>query len=367
MKIPLVDLKAQYLELAPEVGPAIGAVLAAGNFILGEEVAQFERAFAEFCGAKSAVGVANGTDAIHLACRALGIGPGDEVIVPANTFVATLIGVEQAGAKPVLVDCNASDFLLNPALIPAAITSRTKAIIPVHLYGQCADMAAIGPLARTHGLRVIEDAAQAHGASLGGQSAGSFGDIGCFSFYPGKNLGGYGDGGACVTSSPAVEHRLRLLRNLGSVQKYRHEIFGVNSRLDTLQAAVLLVKLKRLAGWNQARRAVAQRYSQGLAGVAGVTAPTVNPGASHVFHLYVIRVPRRDAVLEYLQRNGVGAGIHYPIPPHLSSAFAHLGHRPGDFPVTETLSNEILSLPLYAELRPEQVDYVLDTLRHALD
>jgi dTDP-4-amino-4,6-dideoxygalactose transaminase len=367
MKIPLVDLKAQYRGLAVDVGAAVSSVLASANFILGEEVGQFEKDFAGFCGASFAIGVANGTDAIQLACRAVGIGPGDEVIVPANTFIATLIGVRQAGGTPVLVDCNESDFLLNPALISAAVTARTKAIIPVHLYGQCADMDAILAVARAHGLRVIEDAAQAHGAGWGGRRAGSFGDIGCFSFYPGKNLGAYGDGGACVTSSPELDGRLRLLRNWGGVRKYHHDVFGINSRLDTIQAAVLLVKLKRLAAWNQARRTLAGHYSARLAGEARVVTPRVNPDAEHVFHLYVVRLARRDQALEHLHRNGIGAGIHYPIPAHLAPAFADLGHRRGDFPVTEMLAAEILSLPLYPELSVGQVDDVVATLQTALD
>ncbi len=366
MKIPLVDLRAQYRAIADEVNPAVSAVLNSASFVLGEEVARFEADFARFCGASHAVGVANGTDAIHLACRALDIGPGDEVIVPANTFIATLIGVRQAGATPVLVDCNEGDFLIDPALIPAAITARTKAIIPVHLYGQCADMGAILPIARAHNLRVIEDAAQAHGAGLGEARAGSMGDIGCFSFYPGKNLGAYGDAGACVTQSAELDRRLRLLRNWGGVKKYHHDVFGINSRLDTLQAAVLLVKLRHLPEWNRSRQRIAGEYSARLAGVKGVVTPSVKPGASHVFHLYVIRVPRRDQVLAHLHSSGIGAGIHYPIPAHLSGAFSDLGHRPGDFPVTERLSGEILSLPIFPELDAPMQDHVLAALRTGL-
>lgn len=366
MKIPLVDLKAQYASLAEELKPAVLSVFESGNFILGEEVTRFESAFAQFCGVPFAVGVANGTDSIQLACRALDIGPGDEVIVPANTFIATLIGAQQAGAKPVLVDCRESDFLIDTTLISAAVTPRTKAIIPVHLYGQCADMDAILEIARRHKLHVIEDAAQAHGASLHGRKAGSFGDIGCFSFYPGKNLGAYGDGGICVTSSPELDAKLRRLRNWGSVRKYHHEVFGINSRLDTVQAAILLVKLKRLAEWNASRRKLAQHYSTTLGGEERTTPPTVKPGCEHVFHLYVLRVPQRDRVLERLHQNGIGAGIHYPIPPHLSPAFVHLEYQLGAFPVTERLAGEILSLPLYPELSMEQADFVVSNLKVAL-
>lgn len=366
MKIPLVDLKAQYLSLAAEIGPAVQSVFETTSFILGEDVTRFEKEFAAFCGTGFCVGVANGTDAIQLACRAAGIGPGDEVIVPANTFVATLLGVQQAGGRPVLVDCREADFLMDPDLIANAVTPRTKAIMPVHLYGQCANMDKIMAIAQARGLQVIEDAAQAHGARFQGRRAGAWGTIGCFSFYPGKNLGAYGDGGACVTNSPELNEKLRLLRNWGSVRKYHHDVFGINSRLDTVQAAILRVKLPRLEQWNAARRRHAASYSARLATLPQVKTPVTNPGCEHVFHLYVIRVPQRDRVLQTLVESGVGAGIHYPIPTHLSPAFAPLGYRKGSFPVAEKLADEILSLPLYAELSEEQIDYVVRQLELAL-
>jgi dTDP-4-amino-4,6-dideoxygalactose transaminase len=366
MNIPLVDLKTQYTSLADEMNRAVISVMESTQFILGDEVKKFEEEFAKFCGTAHSVGVANGTDAIQMACRALDISAGDEVIVPANTFVATLIGAQQAGARPVLVDCRESDFLINPDLIERAITPRTKAIIPVHLYGQCADMDAILAIAKKHKLFVIEDAAQAHGAKLNGKSAGSFGEIGCFSFYPGKNLGAYGDGGACTTNSAAHYEKLRLVRNWGSVRKYHHDVFGINSRLDTMQAAILRVKLKHLARWNEQRREKALYYDEKLHGVKKVILPGVRLGCEHVFHLYVIRVAERDRVLAQLNQNGVGAGIHYPIPTHLSPAFKDLGFGKGTFPVTEKLAGEILSLPLYPELTRDQMDVVISALKAAV-
>jgi dTDP-4-amino-4,6-dideoxygalactose transaminase len=351
MKIPLVDLKAQYVGVADEALEAITSVMQTTQFILGDQVKAFEEEFAAFCGARFCVGVANGTDAIQLACRASGIGPGDEVIIPANTFIATLIGVHQAGARPVLVDCNESDFLIDPGLIEQAITPRTKAIIPVHLYGQCADMDAIKKVAAKHNLLIIEDAAQAHGAMCGEAKAGAIGTIGCFSFYPGKNLGAYGDAGGCTTDSLPHAEKLRLLRNLGSVRKYDHEIFGINSRLDK---------------WNEARREHAAYYSKKLSNIPNVITPRVREDRGHVFHLYVIRVPERDRVLSYLHQQGIGAVIHYPIPPHLSPAFAHLGYTQGSFPITEKLAAEVLSLPLYPELTRAQMDTVIEQLTIAL-
>jgi len=366
MQIPLIDLKAQFSSIAGEVSAAIQAVCERCDFILGQDVTAFEQEFAAFCGAKHAVGVANGTDAIHLACRALGIGRGDEVITVANTFVATPIGATMAGATPVFVDCREEDFLIDPAQIEAAITPRTKAIIPVHLYGQCVDMEPILALAKKHGLYVIEDAAQAHGASYRGQSAGSMGDIACFSFYPGKNLGAAGDGGACVTNSDDHIGQLRYLRNWGSTRKYYHDVLGFNSRLDTMQAAVLRIKLRRLAAWNEARSGHAADYSRLLQDVPGVITPLAHSDRGHVFHLYVVRVPRRDDVLSELQAAGVGASIHYPVPCHLSGAFQHLGHKAGSFPVSERLAGEILTLPMYAELNEEQKHAVVGALKTIL-
>ena len=320
--IPLVDLKTQYSALAPEIDAAMRRVLTEGSFILGPAVDAFERAFASFCGTRHAIGVASGTDALHLILRALGIGAGDEVILPAFTFVATALGVTLAGATPVLVDVRSDDGLIDPEQIAAAITSRTRAILPVHLYGRCADMDPIRDLAAEHGLKVIEDAAQAHGAHYKGRPAGSMGDAAGFSFYPGKNLGAYGDAGAITTSDDALAERLRVLRNWGSRKKYHHEEPGLNSRLDSLQAAILEVKLRHLGRWNELRRRHAATYDAALG--EEVRRPFDRPGDEPVFHLYVIRAPHRDALLEVLHSDGIQAGIHYPFPIHQLQAYCHL-------------------------------------------
>ncbi|MGE5503351.1 MAG: DegT/DnrJ/EryC1/StrS family aminotransferase, partial [Actinomycetota bacterium] len=320
--IPLVDLGAQFATLQAEVTAAIGAVLARGDFILGRDVAAFEEEFAAFCGVGHAVGCANGTDALHLAVRALDIGPGDEVIVPAMTFVATALGASLAGATPVLVDVDPATAQIDPARIEAAITPRTKAIIPVHLYGQCADMTAILEIAGRHGLPVIEDAAQAHGATHRGRTAGSMGTLACFSFYPGKNLGAYGDGGMVVTKDAALAARLKRLRNLGSEKKYHHDEVAPNSRLDTVQAAVLRIKLRHLAEWNRLRRAHAAAYDAALAPIGRIRRTVSDEGS--VYHLYVVRSDRRDADLQWLNAAGIGAGIHYPFALHQLDAYRHL-------------------------------------------
>ena len=346
--VPLVDLKAQYSSISDEIHAAINNVLQRGDFILGKDLELFEQEFASFCGVGSVVGCASGTDALNLAVHALGIGAGDEVIVPAMTFIATALGVSQAGARPVFVDVEPETALLDPAKIEAAITPRTKAILPVHLYGQCADMGPILEIARKHGLKVIEDAAQAHGATYGDRKAGAIADVSCFSFYPGKNLGAYGDGGAVATNDPALAERLRLLRNWGSRRKYYHEEIGLNSRLDTMQAAILRVKLRRLAEWNAARRRHAAAYDAALAGIPGITFTRTSPGSVH--HLYVIRHDRRDEMLEKLQAAGIGAGIHYPFAVHELTAYRSLGWESGVFPVAEDWARRCLSLPIYAEL-----------------
>ena len=358
--IPLVDLKAQYRSIAGEVQEAIGRVLERGDFILGEDLRRFEEEFATYCGVPRVLGVASGTDALHLACRALGIGPGDEVIVPAFTFVATALGVSLAGAKPVLADVDPESGLLDPEQVARAITPRTKAILPVHLYGQCADMGALLELARAHGLHVVEDAAQAHGACFEGRRAGSMGVIGCFSFYPGKNLGAYGDGGALSINDESLVERLDLLRNWGARKKYHHDEPGLNSRLDTLQAAVLRVKLPRLDGWNAARRVLAAAYDRRLATVPGVTTTRTRPESIH--HLYVVRVARRDEALRALQAAGIGAGMHYPFAVHELKAYAWLGYGPGTFPVAEDWARRCLTLPIYAEMPPEAVERAADVL-----
>jgi dTDP-4-amino-4,6-dideoxygalactose transaminase len=362
MMIPLVDLKAQYATIEPEVTEAIRGVLEQACFILGPPLEAFEAEFAACCGTRHCIGVASGTDALHLIFRALGIGPSDEVIVPAFTFVATTLGADLAGATPVLVDVRRDDALIDPERIVAAITPRTRAIVPVHLYGRCADMEAIRVIADEHGLKIVEDAAQAHGATCKGRVAGSLGDAAGFSFYPGKNLGAYGDGGAITTDDDELADRLRLLRNWGSRKKYYHEEPGLNSRLDTLQAAILSVKLKHLANWNERRRGLAARYDELLAGRDDLPRPLDRPDRVPVYHLYVVRHPRRDEALHRLQRDGVGAGIHYPFPVHRLGAFRHLDRPGSDLAESEAWAAECLSLPLYSELTHESIAYVAERL-----
>jgi dTDP-4-amino-4,6-dideoxygalactose transaminase len=359
--IPLVELTQQYRELKDELLPALEGVMAGAQFILGDEVARFEEEFAAFCGAGHCIGVASGLDAITLALRAAGVGPGDEVITAANTFIASALGITHAGATPVLVDAREDDFNLDPELVEAAITPRTKAILPVHLYGQTARMEEILEIARRRGLKVIEDACQAHGALHGGRRAGAIGDAGCFSFYPGKNLGAYGDGGAVVTNDGELADRLRRDRNYGSRVKYVHETLGMNSRLDTMQAAVLRVKLRRLEGWNERRRELAGLYRELLA-EADVALPEALPGREHVWHLFVVRHPERDRLLKELHARGVGAGIHYPIPIHLQEAYRGIRTFPEGAPVSTRLSAEVLSLPLYPEMTEEQVTRVAEAV-----
>lgn len=363
--IPLVDLKAQHAEIAEEVSSGFAKVIGETSFILGPAVREFEEAFARYCGTAHCIGVANGTDAIELTVRALGVGPGDEVIVPANTFIASALGVVRAGAKPVLVDCDAFQ-LLDPGKIEGAVTPRTRAILPVHLFGQMANMEAILEVAAGREIPVIEDGAQSQGAKHHGRPSGSFGVAAATSFYPGKNIGAYGDGGAVVTSSDEVAAHLRKLRNWGSEQKYHHPEIGFNSRLDTIQAVVLSAKLKRLDAWNEARRQAAARYDELLSGIDGVELPLTLPGNEHVWHLYVVRVQDRDEVLKKLNADGIGAGIHYPVPLHLHGALAYLGYREGDFPEAERAAREILSLPLYPHLTADQQERVAEGLRRAI-
>jgi dTDP-4-amino-4,6-dideoxygalactose transaminase len=363
--IPLVDLKAQHAEVADEIARGFARVIADTAFILGPQVREFETAFASFCEVPHCVGVANGTDAIELTVRALGLGPGDEVIVPANTFIASALGVVRAGARPVLVDCDEYQ-LLDPGRIEAAVGPRTRAVLPVHLFGQIADMEAIGKVAAARDLAVIEDGAQSQGARRNGRPSGSFGVAAATSFYPGKNIGAYGDAGAVVTASEEIAGHLRKLRNWGSETKYHHPEIGFNSRLDTLQAVVLTAKLKRLAAWNEARRQAARRYGELLAGIEGVELPRTLPGNEHVWHLYVVRVADRDAVLARLNAEGIGAGIHYPVPLHLHGALSFLGYRAGDFPEAERAAAEILSLPMHPHITPEQQERVAAALRRAI-
>ena len=359
-QVPFVDLASQYRSIAAEIDEAVSRVLRETDFILGRELCRFEEEFASFCEAKWAVGVDSGTSALELALRAYEIGPGDEVITAANSFIASALAISHAGATPVLVDVDADTYAIEVAAIARAITPRTKAIIPVHLYGHPADMEPIVRLAQRHGLVVIEDACQAHGARYKGKRAGSLGHAAAFSFYPGKNLGAYGDGGAVVTSDEAIAKRLGMLRNYGQREKYQHMFRGYNRRLDTLQAAVLRIKLKHLEEWNDARRQHAKTYCR-LLGQTGIGVPRAAAHSESVWHLYVIQTDQRDAVKEYLASRGIGVGIHYPIPIHLQPAYRDLVYRPGDFPVTEECARRILSLPMYAELTPEIINRVAET------
>ena len=355
--VPFVDLKAQYAAIRDEVDGAVRDVLTSGRFILGRRVEAFERSFSAYLGGCETVAVGSGTDALHLALRACGVGAGDEVITVANSFVATALAVSYVGATPVFVDVEPSTHTLDPGRLADRITARTRAIVPVHLFGQPADMEAICAIARERGLRVIEDACQAHGARYRGRPVGTIGDVGCFSFYPAKNLGAYGDGGAVTTRNPRLAATVRLLRNYGETRKYHHAIRGYNSRLDELQAAVLAVKLAHLERWNEARRRIAARYDAGLGPNAAV--PTAREGAHHVYHLYVVRCRRRDAIQAWLRERGIETQIHYPIPIHLQEAYADLGLSPGCLPVTEQASAEVLSLPIFPELTDAQADEVI--------
>jgi len=361
MTVPFVDLRTQYQNLKAEIRDRMEGVLESCGFILGPEVKQFEAGFATFCESTHAIGVASGLDALTLALRAIGVGAGDEVILPANTFIATALGVSAAGGTPVLVDCRRDTANINPELIEAAITPKTKAILPVHLYGQPADMDAILAIAEKHGLPVLEDAAQAHGSRYKGKRAGSLGAIGCFSFYPGKNLGAYGDGGAVTTSDDALAEKLRSLRNYGSKVKYHHEEKGVNSRLDSVQAAVLNVKLAHIDSWNAGRRKAAAAYSAGLSGLP-LRLPTTADFAEPVFHLYVVEVEQREDFMGYLNENGVSCGIHYPIPIHLQPAYAELGLGEGSFPEAEAMASRIVSLPMFPEITEAQIEHVVTTV-----
>jgi dTDP-4-amino-4,6-dideoxygalactose transaminase len=367
-RIPLVDLAAQQVSVSHEVAEGWRQVTADCAFIGGPQVAAFERDFAAFSQTRHCVGVANGTDAIEIALRALDVGHGDECILPANTFIATAEAVCRAGARPVLVDCGGDDtYLMDPDAVEAAVTTRTRAIIPVHLYGQTAAVERLRPLAERIGAWVVEDAAQAHGARRNGACAGSLGHAAATSFYPGKNLGAYGDAGAVLTGSDEVAARVRMIKDHGSRRKYEHELPGVNSRLDTLQAVVLSAKLRRLSGWNAARREAAARYDSLLSGTDGVVLPRVLDGNEHVWHLYVIRVPDRDRVLKGLHAAEIDAGIHYPVPVHLASAFAGLGYQLGSFPNAERAAGEVLSLPIFAEISPAQQERVVSVLSAALN
>ncbi len=365
MQIPFVDLQAQYSAIKEEIEEAIQDVLDKCIFVGGEPVEAFEREFAAFCRAEYAIGVANGTDALHLALRALGIGAGDEVITAANSFIASAASIQMVGARPVFVDIDPTTYTLDPELIEAAITPQTRAIMPVHLYGQPANIQPIIELAARKNLFVVEDAAQAHGAEYHGKRIGSIGHVACFSFYPSKNLGAYGDGGAVTTSDPDVLHRLLQLRNHGRSTKYEHGVVGYNSRLDTLQASILRVKLRHLNRWNRQRQEVAQWYKEELAGT-GLVTPLVRSHSTHVYHLYVVSTPQRESIQAGLQAAGIATGIHYPLPLHLQPAFSHLGYKAGDMPCAEAAATQILSLPMFPEVSREQTQRVAEVIRTQL-
>ncbi|MEO8285681.1 MAG: DegT/DnrJ/EryC1/StrS family aminotransferase [Chloroflexota bacterium] len=361
MQVKFVDLQRQYQAIKPEIDEAIAAAIARTDFILGEDVVRFEEEFAEYCETEYAVGIDNGATALELAMRALGIGAGDEVIVPANSFIASASAVSLIGATPVFIDVDPLTYTIDVQQLSSRITSRTKAIMPVHLYGQPADMDPIMAIAKRHGLFVIEDACQAHGALYKGRRAGSIGDIAAFSFYPGKNLGAYGDGGAVVTNDASIAATLKILRNCGQSEKYNHVTLSGNHRLDTIQAAVLRVKLRYLDEWNTMRRHWAKLYDE-LIPSADVIKPVQPPYAESVYHLYVIHVEGRDALQAYLAERGISTGIHYPLPIHLQPAYRDMGHKVGDFPVTERLALLSLSLPIFAELTIAELEFVEDCI-----
>ena len=363
--VPFLDLAAQQAEVAHEVLPVWERLLASAGFIGGEPVENFEREYAEYIGVRFCIGVGNGTDAIELALRATGIGAGDEVIIPVNTFIATAEAVSRIGAVPVFVDVDPEHLLIDPAAVERAITPRTRAIVPVHLYGQTAPVEELRPIAERHGLVLLEDAAQSQGASSTAGRAGALGRVAATSFYPGKNLGAAGDAGAVLTDDPAVAEFVRNLGAHGSSVKYVHDRVGVNSRLDAVQAVVLSAKLRRLDAWNDARRAAADRYAELLAEVPGVRAPAVRPGNTDVWHLYVVQVDDRDRVHAELGDAGIGAAIHYPTPVHLTGAYADLGYARGDFPVAEAAAGRILSLPMFPHLTSDHQRAVVDALAAA--
>ncbi len=363
MKVPFLDLKAQYQSIKLEIDEAIQSVVESCAFVKGPAVRQFEKNFAEYCGAKYTIGVANGSDALYLALRALGIGAGDEVITTPDTFIATTEAITLTGAQVVFVDINPKTYNIDISKIEEKITSKTKAIIPVHLFGQPADMEPILQIAKKYNLKIIEDAAQAHGAFYHGKRIGTFGDVACFSFYPGKNLGAYGDGGAVVTNNEEIATQVEKIADHGSLKKYIHEVEGVNSRLDSIQAAVLDVKLKYIDQWNESRRNNAYIYNEVLKNVAGVTTPVELENTKPVYHLYVIQVENRDGLQQKLTEAGIASGIHYPYSLHLTPAYEYLGFKKGSFPVAEKCADRFLSLPMYPELTESQIKTVCDAVK----
>lgn len=364
MNVPFLDLQAPYRELKDDFDAAYRRVMESGWFILGPEVESFEREFAAYCGVKHCIGVGNGLDALHMILRAMDIGPGDEVIVPGNTYIASWLAVSYAGATPVPVEPDMQTYNIDPALVEQAITPRTRAIMAVHLYGQTAAMDRLAQLARQHGLQLIEDAAQAHGARYQGKLAGGFGNAAAFSFYPGKNLGALGDGGAITTDDDALAAKIRMLRNYGSEKKYIHDLQGYNSRLDELQAAFLRAKLAHLDEWNQRRSTIAGYYLEAIDGTA-LSLPMTAEAAEPVWHLFVLRSKNREKVMASLADSGVGTLIHYPVPPHRQNAYAHLGLLDGSLPITEQLAREVFSIPIGPHLSLQDASYVVDCLKQA--
>lgn len=365
MSVPFLDLAAQSAEIADEVLPVWQRLFESAGFIGGSEIAAFEREYAEYIGVEHVIGVSNGTDALELAYRAVGVGPGDEVIMPANTFIATAEAVSRIGAVPVFVDVDDEHLLIDPAAVDAAVTERTRVIAPVHLFGQTAPVELILPIAEKHGIVVVEDAAQSQGASSSAGRAGALARVAATSFYPGKNLGAAGDAGAVMTDDAGIAAYIRNVAAHGSSVKYVHDHIGMNARLDAIQAPVLRAKLKRLDGWNTARRAAAERYDELLDGVDGIRLPTVRPGNTDVWHLYVVRVAERDRVMAELSAEGIGVGVHYPTPVHLTGAYAGLGYRRGQFPVSEAAADRIMSLPMFPHLTADQQLRVVGALRSA--
>jgi dTDP-4-amino-4,6-dideoxygalactose transaminase len=367
MKVPFLDLKSHHAPLRDEFDHAIREVIDSGIFAGGPAVVLFEEAFAKFCNCEHAVGLGSGTEAVWLALMACGVGSGDEVITAPTTFMATAEAITYCGATPVFVDVDERTYTMDPGALSRALTSRTKAIVPVHLFGQMANMDPILKFARQHGLFVVEDAAQAHGAEYKRRKAGSMGDVGCFSFYPGKNLGALGEAGAVVTNNLELRDKIRILRDHGQVRKYQHTMIGWNCRMDAIQGACLAIKLRHLQRGNELRRKHAQRYNEGFQGLDEVVTPIEADYARHVYHVYTIRVQGRDGVIRQLEEKGVGYGVHYPIPIHLQEAYAGLGYERGAFPVSEMIASEVLSLPMYPELEEDQIDFVIETVTEAVN
>jgi len=365
--IPFVDLKAQYASIKAEILPAIEAVLDSNAYVLGKAVSDFEQTFAQRHRTGHCIGVSSGTDGNHMALWALGVGPGDEVILPANTFIATAWGATLCGATPVLVDCDPVSYNIDPSAVAARITPKTKAIVAVHLYGQPADMDPLLEIGRKHGIPVVEDCAQAHLAEYKGVPVGGIGTVASWSFYPGKNLGAYGEGGAVTTNDPEIARKLRMVRDHGSEKKYQHEILGHNYRMEGIQGAVLGVKMKYIEQWTEARRRNATSYGELLQGLPEFVTPAESETAKHVYHLYVVRTSHRDKLQRHLQDRGISTGLHYPVPLHLQPALRHLGHRKGDFPVTESIADQLLSLPMYPELTRNQIEYITESVREFFD